>query len=75
MYLVAWLSPGVDDRAVANTAAAHGVDVIPLSTFSMKPLRRQGVVLRYSGYDVNRIRPAVKRLSFALSKVNFQTGS
>lgn len=70
MYLVGWLNPGVDDRAVAKAAAAHGVDVIPLSTFSMKLLQRQGVVLGYSGYDVNRIRSAVKRLSFVLSRIH-----
>jgi GntR family transcriptional regulator / MocR family aminotransferase len=70
MYLVAWLNPGVDDRAVAKAALAHGVDVIPLSIFSMMPLRRRGVVLGYSGYDVNRIRSAVKPLSFVLSRMN-----
>lgn len=69
MYLVAWLNPGVDDRAVATAAAAQGVDVIPLSTFCMRPLRRKGLVLGYSAYEVNRIGWAVKRLCAALSTV------
>lgn len=60
MYLVAWLNPGVDDRAAARAAATHGVDVIPLSTFCIRPLRRQGLVLGYIAYEVNRIRLAVK---------------
>lgn len=67
MYLVAWLRPGADDRAAARAAAAHGVDVIPLSVFCMKPQRRRGLVLGHSGYEVNRIRLAVKQLCAALS--------
>jgi GntR family transcriptional regulator / MocR family aminotransferase len=69
MYLVAWLNPGVSDQSAARLAANHGVDAIPLSTFCMRPLRRQGLVLGYSAYEVNRIRAAVKQLSAALSKV------
>jgi GntR family transcriptional regulator / MocR family aminotransferase len=69
MYLVAWLNPGIDDQAAARAAAAQGVDVIPLSTFCMKPLRRQGFVLGYSSYELHRIGWAVKQLSAALSAV------
>ena len=70
MYLVAWLNPGIDDRAVARAAAIDGVDVIPLSAFCMRPLRRKGLVLGYSAYEVNRIRLAVKQLCAALSKIH-----
>ena len=66
MYLIAWLNPGVDDRTAAQDAATHGVDVIPLSTFSVKPLHRNGLVLGYSAYGGNRIRSAVKELCAAL---------
>ena len=69
MYLVAWLNPGVDDQAAARAAATHGVDVIPLSTFCMRPLGRKGLVLGYSAYEVNRIRVAVKQLCAALSRI------
>lgn len=69
MYLVAWLPRGVGDQSAARLAANHGVDAIPLSTFCMRPLRRQALVLGYSAYEVNRIRNAVKQLSAALSKV------
>ncbi len=67
MYLVAWLNPGVDDRAAARAAAARGVDAIPLSAFSIRVLRRPGLVLGYAAYEVNRIRVAVKQLCLALS--------
>jgi GntR family transcriptional regulator/MocR family aminotransferase len=70
MYLVAWLNPGVDDQAAARAAASHGVDVIPLSTFCIRPLRRQGLVLGYSGYEVDSIRLAVKQLCAALAKIH-----
>ena len=68
MYLVAWLKPGVDDRAAARAAAAHGVDAIPLSAFSIMPLQRHGLVLGYSAYEVDQIRLAVKRLCASLSR-------
>lgn len=68
MYFVAWLEPGVDDQAAAKAAAAHGVDAIPLSAFSIVPLQRHGLVLGYSAYEVDDIRLAVKRLCAALSK-------
>jgi len=67
MYLVAWLNPGVDDQAAARAAAAHGVDAIPLSTFCIRPLARQGLVLGYSSYDPSRIRTAVNQLCAAVS--------
>jgi GntR family transcriptional regulator / MocR family aminotransferase len=73
MYLIGWLNPGVDDSAVAKAAAADGVDVIPLSAFSLVQTRRRGIVLGYSGYDVNRIRSAAKRLSTVLSRLNRST--
>jgi GntR family transcriptional regulator/MocR family aminotransferase len=67
MYLIAWLKPGIDDRVAATVAASHGVDVVPLSTFSVKPLRRTGLLLGYSAYGGDSIRSAVKNLSAALS--------
>jgi GntR family transcriptional regulator/MocR family aminotransferase len=69
MYLVAWLNPGVDDQAAARAAAAHGVDVIPLSTFCMKPPPRKGFVLGYSAYEGKLIGWAVKRLCAVLSTI------
>jgi GntR family transcriptional regulator/MocR family aminotransferase len=68
LYLVGWLRPGVNDRTAAKAAAADGVDVIPLSAFSIEPSQRPGLVMGYSGYDTNRIRVAVKRLALTLSR-------
>ena len=67
MYLVAWLGPGIDDQSAARMAVRYGVDTVPLSTFCIKPLRREGLVLGYSAYEGNRIRKAVKDLCSALA--------
>ena len=68
MYRVAWLKPGVDDQAAAKAAAATGVDAIPLSTFSILPFQRHGLVLGHSAHEVDHIRLAVERLCAALSR-------
>jgi GntR family transcriptional regulator/MocR family aminotransferase len=67
MYLVAWLRSGIDDRLAAQSAAKRGIDIIPLSAFCSKPLRRRGVVLGYSAYEPTPIRSAVIRLCSVLS--------
>ena len=66
MYLVAWLRGGLTDTAAATMANAAGVSVGTLSRFSVRPRRREGLVLGYGPYDVGQIRAAVKTLSRAL---------
>jgi GntR family transcriptional regulator / MocR family aminotransferase len=66
MYLVAWLPPGVDDRAVARIASAAGVDTVPLSNFAARKLRRSGLVLGYTAYDAKMIHTSAQRLCAAL---------
>ena len=73
MYLVAWLPKGVDDRLAAKVAFASGVDTVPLSSFSVRPLHRGGLVLGYSAYDAKSIRTATKRLCGALSNMKSTT--
>ena len=66
MYLVAWLTAGVDDRFAAGIASAAGVDTVPLSSFALRKLRRGGLVLGYSGYRPQMIRKAAQQLCEAL---------
>jgi len=73
MYLVAWLPKGVDDRLAAKVAFASGVDTVPLSSFSVRPLRLGGLVLGYSAYDAKRIRTATRHLCNALSNMKSTT--
>jgi GntR family transcriptional regulator/MocR family aminotransferase len=62
MYLVASLPTGVDDRDAVKAVAAENVDAVALSTFSVRHLRRGGLVLGYAGYPIDQIRWAVDRL-------------
>jgi GntR family transcriptional regulator / MocR family aminotransferase len=70
MYLVAWLPARIDDRSATDIASAAGVDAAPLSSFSLRKLRRGGLVLGYSGYAPQMIRKAAQRLCEALSSVS-----
>ena len=66
MHLVGWLPAGIDDVTAAQRAAAHGVDVQPLSLYSIEPLPRAGLLLGYAAVGVREIREAVHRLAKAL---------
>src|SRR5438094_1868099 len=69
MYLVAYVAPDIDDRLAARIAYTSGVDTVPLSTFSVRRLRRGGLVLGYSAYDAKSIRAATTQLCDAISNV------
>jgi GntR family transcriptional regulator/MocR family aminotransferase len=65
-YLAAYLKNGMASSYAASLAEAHGVQVVPLSLFYMKPAQRDGLILGYGAYTGEQIRGAVKRLSQAL---------
>jgi GntR family transcriptional regulator/MocR family aminotransferase len=69
MHLIGWLPEGVDDRAAFNAAAAHGVEVTPLSAYSIKPPQRGALRLGYTGYPPREIWNGVRRLATALRTV------
>jgi GntR family transcriptional regulator / MocR family aminotransferase len=66
MYLVAWLPVGVDDRSAERIASAAGVDSVPLSNFTVRKLRRGGLVLGYAAYRTEMIHTSVERLCAAI---------
>lgn len=66
MHCIGWLPKSVDDKAVAQRAAQHNVDVTPLSKFSATPLKRKGLLLGYAAVDVKHIRDGARRLALAL---------
>ena len=69
MYLVGYLKNGIASSAAAHAAETHGVGVVPLSLFSLKPFKPDGLILGYGAYTVGQIRMAVKQLSSALREV------
>src|SRR5262249_47696248 len=66
MHCIAWLPEGIPDQAFARQAAAHGVEVTPLSRFNLMPMARQGVLLGYAAVDKQHIEEGVQRLKFTL---------
>lgn len=66
MHCIGWLPSGADDAGVARAAAAHDVDVTPLSRFSLTAHARPGLLLGYAGVDPAGIRAGARRLALAL---------
>jgi GntR family transcriptional regulator/MocR family aminotransferase len=66
MHLIGWLDPGIDDRKVAQRAAASGIMTSPLSSLAIKPLKRGGLMLGYTAIDSRAIRDGVRRLGAIL---------
>lgn len=67
MHVVARLTPGVDDIAVANAAARLGVSCTPLSCCYAGPRRVAGLLLGYAGYGSRQVRLGLRKLSAVLN--------
>ncbi|HLZ55315.1 MAG TPA: PLP-dependent aminotransferase family protein [Ktedonosporobacter sp.] len=69
MHLVGWLPPDKDDRRAAELAAKTGIDVTPISRYSLEPLPRGGLLFGYASTNEQGILPRVKRLAAALEQL------
>jgi GntR family transcriptional regulator/MocR family aminotransferase len=69
IHLVGRLPAGVDDGDASRAAAAHGIDVQPLSSFHLKHGGRGGILLGYAAYDERQIRHGIRKLADALRTV------
>jgi GntR family transcriptional regulator/MocR family aminotransferase len=67
LHLVAWLPPGVDDRAAAGRAAAAGVEAQALSDHALERPERGGLLLGYAAVPEPETDRAVARLGRALA--------
>jgi GntR family transcriptional regulator/MocR family aminotransferase len=67
LHLVAWLPPGVDDRAAAERAAAAGVEAQALSDHALERPERGGLLLGYAAVPEPEVDQAVARLARALT--------
>lgn len=63
MHLAAWLPEGVDDVALAESCAAQGLAVTPLSPHYRRQPARSGLVLGYAGWPPPVLEAAVSRLA------------
>ena len=68
MHLVGRLAPGLDDRAIAFTAAAAGVEAPALSSYYQGPAAVQGLLLGYAGVPEPAVAPGVTRLAAAIER-------
>jgi GntR family transcriptional regulator/MocR family aminotransferase len=73
LHLVGRLPSGVSDVAAAQAALAEGVEVFPISRFTLArpraPAAAGALLLSYAGFDDREIRRAVRRLRRALEGV------
>ena len=66
IHCVGWLPDGVDDQDLANKAPDYDLQLTPISSFSIEPLARKGLLLGYGGYSVKEIKAGVQRLGALL---------
>ncbi|MEZ4862177.1 MAG: PLP-dependent aminotransferase family protein [Caldilineaceae bacterium] len=69
LHLVAWLSPNLVDHAVAQAARQQGVEVAPISAYTMQSPVRAGLVLGYAMLDEAEMRAGVQGLKRAVIQV------
>jgi len=63
LHLVGRLPEGVDDRAVSNRLADHGLIALPLSYYTERSLERGGLLLGYAAVPEERIQNEVRRMA------------
>jgi GntR family transcriptional regulator/MocR family aminotransferase len=68
MHLVASMRPGLDDRAIARTARAHGIEAPALSSYYHALPPRQGLLLGYAGISEAEIEAGARRLAQVLDQ-------
>lgn len=69
LRLVGWLPPDKDDRRAADLAATVGVEVAPLSRYSLSPLPRGGLLLSFANSNQQELLLGVKRLAAVLTQL------
>lgn len=67
LHLVARLPEGIDDRAVSDHLAEHGIIALPLSFYSNRSLDQGGLLLGYGCVSEEEIYEGVQRMSDAFS--------
>jgi len=69
LNLVGWLPPGKDDQHASKLAAQVGIEVMAISTFSLEPLPRGGLLFGYARTDEEAILSGVKKLAAVLEQL------
>jgi GntR family transcriptional regulator/MocR family aminotransferase len=74
MHLVGYLPEGWNDREISATAAEHGIETPALSDYSIRPLRKQGLLLGYSALPPKRIAEGIALLGKVLDERRHSAG-
>jgi GntR family transcriptional regulator / MocR family aminotransferase len=61
-----WLCEGIDGESAAVSAAKRDVEVVPLSIYARKKMRREGLQLGFAAVNAKEIRRGVGELAIAL---------
>jgi GntR family transcriptional regulator / MocR family aminotransferase len=69
LEVVARLAPGVNDRAVTKIAREFDLEMLPLSRYAIRPLRRGGLVLGFAAVSGAPSARAVSALRTAIARV------
>ncbi|HRW10584.1 MAG TPA: PLP-dependent aminotransferase family protein [Caldilineaceae bacterium] len=68
LHLVGWLQKGMNDRVAADAAGEAGVEVAPISGYTLVSDVRHGLVLGYAMLDEGKIVEGVEKLRRVLQK-------
>src|SRR5260221_644212 len=68
LQTAAWLSPGISDIIVAESAARERLEVYPLSALYAAGERRQGILLGFGAVAPNELRSRAQRLAKLLKE-------
>jgi len=68
VHTVGWLGDGLSAFKVAQAAAAHQVEVIPLNAFTLKSTVPEGLLLGFGAVDDREIRRGVDVLAAVIEK-------
>lgn len=66
MHLVAWLKSDMSAQTAVRLAASHGLHLLPISQFSPRPLRREGLILGFASACPDELRAGAHTLALAL---------
>lgn len=66
IHCVGWLPEGMDDLSLTREATTHGINLIPVSSFSIEPMTHKGIMLGYGEYSVDQIKDGMERLGAAM---------
>ena len=69
MHTVGWLPDGVDDAAAAAELAKAGINTVPVSSFSLQPPARGGLLLGYAAFSPRTIRKSMRELGTVLQRM------